>query len=142
MDGRAAEAHSWLECRGVRFERAELSRLVDEKVSSPAKLGPAYGDLGRVSVRIVERAGQINAVLRSDNPRTAQVLAENATSLLESLGERGLTADNRQASGAAAYDSQQRQEQRRQREQQQGRRRIRVRAGGRSFRHTIYRFPN
>ncbi len=98
------------------------------------------GELGRVSVRIVERAGQLSAVLRSENPRAAQVLSDNVPALLESLSERGLGAESRQA-GAGAYDSEPHDQQRRHRQQrQQGRRRIRLEAAGRSFGQTIRTF--
>jgi hypothetical protein len=46
--------------------------------------------LGRIALRLVDRAGLIHAVVRTDGARTAQVISESLPALLESLSQRGL----------------------------------------------------
>ncbi len=48
--------------------------------------------LGRVVVRLTERAGLVDAMARADSTRAREVIAENLPSLMESLGRRGLQA--------------------------------------------------
>ena len=48
--------------------------------------------LGRVVVRLTERAGLVDAMVRADSTRAREVIAENLPSLMESLSRRGLQA--------------------------------------------------
>ncbi len=48
--------------------------------------------LGRVVVRLTERAGLVDAMVRADTTRAREVIAEHLPSLMESLGRRGLQA--------------------------------------------------
>jgi flagellar hook-length control protein FliK len=48
--------------------------------------------LGRISLRMVDRAGLIQAVVRTDGARAAQLISESLPVLLESLAQRGLPA--------------------------------------------------
>ena len=48
--------------------------------------------LGRIVVRLTERAGLVDAMVRADSTRAREVIAEHLPSLIESLGRRGLQA--------------------------------------------------
>jgi flagellar hook-length control protein FliK len=48
--------------------------------------------LGRIALRMVDRAGLIHAVVRTDSPHAAQTLTESLPGLLESLSHKGLPA--------------------------------------------------
>jgi flagellar hook-length control protein FliK len=48
--------------------------------------------LGRIALRMVDRAGLIHAVVRTEGTQTAQVLSDSLPALLESLSQRGLLA--------------------------------------------------
>ena len=48
--------------------------------------------LGRVSLRLVERSGLVDAIVRTNTTRTAQALSESLPALIESLSRGGLQA--------------------------------------------------
>jgi flagellar hook-length control protein FliK len=48
--------------------------------------------LGRISLRMVDRAGLIQAVVRTEGTRAAQVITDSLPALFESLAQRGLSA--------------------------------------------------
>jgi flagellar hook-length control protein FliK len=48
--------------------------------------------LGRIALRMVDRAGLIHAVVRTDSPRAAQLVSDSLPALIESLSQRGLAA--------------------------------------------------
>ena len=49
--------------------------------------------MGRVVVQLSERAGLVEAMVRSDNSRTRQLLAGELPALFDSLSRHGLRAD-------------------------------------------------
>lgn len=55
--------------------------------------------LGRIALRMVDRAGLIHAVVRTDGTRAAQLITESLPALLESLSQRGLLASWTSAQG-------------------------------------------
>ena len=55
--------------------------------------------LGRIALRMVDRAGLLHAVVRTDGTRAAEVLTESLPLLLESLSQRGLPASWTSAHG-------------------------------------------
>jgi flagellar hook-length control protein FliK len=55
--------------------------------------------LGRIALRMVDRAGLIHAVVRTDGTRAAQVVADSLPALIESLSQRGLLASWTSAQG-------------------------------------------
>ena len=60
--------------------------------------------LGRLSLRLVERAGFIDTIVRSDNPRTGNLINDSLPRLFESLAGRGLQAQVAAPSnGSAGY---------------------------------------
>ena len=56
--------------------------------------------LGRIALRVVDRAGLIHAVLKTDGARAAQLISESLPALLESLSQRGLLASWTSGQGA------------------------------------------
>ena len=77
--------------------------------------------IGRVAIRMVERAGTVDTMIRADTSVTAQRISDQIPLLLESLSEKGM-----QAHGASAGNLSQEQErsnsQRQQQRDQQSRR--------------------
>lgn len=60
--------------------------------------------LGRVSLQMVERTGVVNATVRTDSARGAQLISESLPGLLETLAQRGLEHAP-PGSGAGAFGS-------------------------------------
>jgi flagellar hook-length control protein FliK len=62
--------------------------------------------LGRIALRMVDRAGLIHAVVRTDGTRVAQLLSESLPALVDSLAQRGLLASwtSTQGEGYAQQD--------------------------------------
>ncbi len=117
--------------RGARAQPAELPRSV-EKVIEAAQIERRAGltrmnivvkdpGIGRVAIRMVERAGTVDTMIRADTSATAQRISDQIPLLLESLSEKGM-----QAHGASAGNLSQEQErsnsERQQQRDQQGRR--------------------
>lgn len=132
--GRAPEAGRELAApaqRGVRTQPADLPRSV-EKIIEAAQVERRSGltrmnivikdqSIGRVAIRMVERAGTVDTMIRANTPVTAQRISDQIPLLLESLSEKGMQAHS--AAGGNLFDEQesagsQRQPQR----DQQGRR--------------------
>ena len=60
--------------------------------------------LGRLSLHLVERAGLIDTIVRSDNARTASLINDNMLQLVEALAGKGLQAQaGSQSSGSSSY---------------------------------------
>lgn len=91
------------------FDRLEAA--LEQPAADGRRLRVVVHDdqLGRVSVRLVERAGLIDAMLRADRPEAARVLADSLGSLAESLTRRGLefreTDPSQTGQGAGQQDS-------------------------------------
>lgn len=78
---------------GAQFRRVEA--MLDARPNETHRLQLVVHDdqLGRVSVRLVERAGLIDAMLRADRPGTAKQLTDSLSGLTELLTRgRGLDA--------------------------------------------------
>ena len=56
--------------------------------------------LGRLSLRLVERNGLIDTLLRTDNSRAGQLIGDNLPQMLESLSQRGFEVSH---SGSGAW---------------------------------------
>jgi hypothetical protein len=66
--------------------------------------------VGRVSLRLTERAGLVEAMLRADSARGREMLVESLPSLLQALARRGLepslagSNDGQASSGGEAFE--------------------------------------
>ena len=78
-------------------DMAALHRKID---SHQMNLLLSDDRIGRMSVRLVERGGVINTLVRTDSTRASHLFTEGPPSLLESLAHRGLQASN---SGAGHF---------------------------------------
>ena len=72
-------------------DMAALHRKID---SHQMNLLLSNDRIGRMSVRLVERGGVINTLVRTDSTRASHLFTEGLPSLLESLAQRGLQASN------------------------------------------------
>ncbi len=110
--------------RGTRAQPTELPRSV-EKVIEAAQIERRAGltrmnivvkdpGIGRVAIRMVERAGTVDTMIRADTSVTAQRISDQIPLLLESLSEKGM-----QAHGASAGNLSQEQERSNSERQQQ-----------------------
>ena len=99
-----AEAHQEASSAASRVRSVE--RLVDmaalhRKVDShQMNLVLSDDRIGRMSVRLVERGGVIDTLVRTDSARASHLFTEGLPSLIESLAQRGLQASN---SGAGHF---------------------------------------
>ncbi len=77
--------------------------------------------LGSLALRLAERGGGVDVMLRADNPAVAKQFQSNLPQLYESLLQRGLQPDARAwtPSGSADSDRQQQQQEHRERESRQ-----------------------
>jgi flagellar hook-length control protein FliK len=73
-----------------RFVRA--ATLASEGTAQRINVLMHDDQLGRISLRMVDRAGLIQAVVRTEGGRVAQMLSDSLPALIESLGQRGLSA--------------------------------------------------
>jgi hypothetical protein len=87
--GGASEAESAAEYAS-RFVRA--ATLANASGAQRLQVLLQDDQLGRISLRMVDRAGLIQAVVRTDGARAAQLISESLPVLLESLAQRGLPA--------------------------------------------------
>ena len=78
-------------------DMAALHRKID---SNQMNLLLSDNRIGRMSVRLVERGGVIDTLVRTDSTRASHLFTEGLPSLLESLAQRGLQASN---SGAGHF---------------------------------------
>ncbi|MEX2301162.1 MAG: hypothetical protein WD733_09510 [Bryobacterales bacterium] len=85
----ASEAESAAESAS-RFVRA--AALANASGAQRLQVLLQDDQLGRISLRMVDRAGLIQAVVRTDGARAAQLISESLPVLLESLAQRGLPA--------------------------------------------------
>lgn len=78
---------------GTRQPTVEAASL--ERNLGVSRLNVILNDerMGRVVVRLSERAGLVEAMVRSDNSRTRQLLAGELPALFDSLSRHGLRAD-------------------------------------------------
>jgi flagellar hook-length control protein FliK len=105
------------EPQGAQNAKVDLAMLQKKSGSHQMDLWLRDNELGRVSLRMVERAGLVSAVVRADNQRGAELLSGSLPQLLESLSERGLQPV---WSGASHFDDQREQQERQNRSRQQG----------------------
>jgi hypothetical protein len=98
----AAEAGGAPEASG-RFVRA--ATLANELGAQRMNVVMQDDQLGRISLRMVDRAGLIQAVVRTDGARAAHMISESLPVLLESLSQRGLSASWTSSQGQG-YDQQ------------------------------------
>jgi flagellar hook-length control protein FliK len=85
----ASEAENAAES-GSRFVRA--ATLANASGAQRLQVLLQDDQLGRISLRLVDRAGLIQAVVRTDGARAAQLINESLPVLIESLAQRGLPA--------------------------------------------------
>ena len=78
-------------------DMAALHRKID---SHQMNLLLSDDRIGRMSVRLVERGGVIDTLVRTDSTRASHLFTEGLPSLLESLAQRGLQASH---SGAGHF---------------------------------------
>ena len=82
----------------------EMATLHRQSASGQMNILLRDSRLGRLSLRLVERAGLIDTIVRSDNPRTATLINDTLPQLIESLAGRGLQAQAAaQSNGSASY---------------------------------------
>lgn len=132
--GRAPEAGREVSApaqRSVRTQPTELPRAV-EKIIEAAQVERRSGltrmniviqdqSIGRVAIRMVERAGTVDTMIRANTPVTAQRISDQIPLLLESLSEKGMQTHS--AAGGNLFDEQEGAgSQRQQQRDQQGRR--------------------
>ncbi len=77
-------------------EAAQIQKQIDQ-----TRLNLVIRDdhLGRISLRMIERAGVLETAMRADNPRTAQILNDSLLALLETLSNRGLQTEASSSNG-------------------------------------------
>ncbi len=94
--------------------------------------------LGRLSLHLVERAGLIDTIVRSDNARTGSLINDNMLQLVEALAGRGLHAQaGSQSSGSSSYEAPHSQQQGGRRQQRPFRPKYQVDRRAGSFRMEI-----
>ena len=82
----------------------EMASLRRQSASGQMNIHLRDSRLGRISLRLVERAGLIEAIVRSDNPRTGSLINDTLPRLFESLAGRGLQAQAAaHSNGSAGY---------------------------------------
>lgn len=72
----------------AQVERGLLSQTQDGSHKMTLQLDPA--DLGRISLMLSVKGGEVRAVIRAENPETTAVLSEQMQQLRASLEEQGL----------------------------------------------------
>ena len=106
VDAGSLQAEAYPEASSAASRVRSVERLVDmaalhRKIdSSQMNLLLSDDRIGRMSVRLVERGGVINTLVRTDSTRASHLFTEGLPSLLESLAHRGLQASN---SGAGHF---------------------------------------
>ncbi len=106
VDGGSPQAEAHQEASSAASRVRSVERLVDmaalhRKIDShQMNLLLSDDRIGRMSVRLVERGGVIDTLVRTDSTRASQLFTEGLPSLLESLAQRGLQASN---SGAGHF---------------------------------------
>ncbi len=104
VDAGSSEAYQEASSAASRVRSVE--RLVDmaalhRKIDShQMNLLLSDDRIGRISVRLVERGGVIDTLVRTDSTRASHLFTEGLPSLLESLAQRGLQASH---SGAGHF---------------------------------------
>ena len=90
LNTRAQESHL-VHVRAVErvVEMASLQKNAD---SNQMNIVLRDSQLGRISLRLVERNGLIETLLRTDSSRTGQLIGEKLPQMLESLSQRGFDA--------------------------------------------------
>jgi len=89
----ASPAQPPSDAQAAAFRRVEA--MLDSRPSEPSRLQLVVHDdqLGRVSVRLVERAGLVDAMLRADQPQTAKQLSDSLLHLTDALARGRTSAD-------------------------------------------------
>ncbi len=86
--GRAGQTAYLSEQAAQQVEKAILSNMHDGAKQLALKLNPP--ELGALTVTLVVRGNEVTAVLKTDQPETAQLLQEQMNHLRASLEEQGL----------------------------------------------------
>ncbi len=106
VDAGSPQAEAYQEASGGASRVRSVERLVDmaalyRKIDShQMNLLLSDDRIGRISVRLVERGGVIDTLVRTDSTRASHLFTEGLPSLLESLAQRGLQASH---SGAGHF---------------------------------------
>ena len=106
VDAGSVQTEAYQEASSAASRVRSVERLVDmaalyRKIdSNQMNLLLSDDRIGRMSVRLVERGGVINTLVRTDSTRASHLFTEGLPSLLESLAQRGLQASH---SGAGHF---------------------------------------
>ena len=106
-NNRAADSH--LE-RVRAVERVvELASLQKSADLNQMNIVLRDSHLGRLSLRLVERNGLIDTLLRTDNSRAGQLIGDNLPQMLESLSQRGFEVSHSGSGAWGGWQQEQRQ---------------------------------
>ncbi len=100
VDAGSARTEAYPEASSTASRVRSVERLVDmaalhRKIDShQMNLLLSDNRIGRMSVRLVERGGVIDTLVRTDSTRASHLFTEGLPSLLESLAQRGLQVSN------------------------------------------------
>ena len=72
----------------------ELASLQKNADSNQMNVVLRDSQLGRISLRLVERNGLIDTLMRTDNSRTGQLIGESLPQMLESLSQKGFNVSH------------------------------------------------
>lgn len=100
-----AEVHTIVRPASERV--IELAELRQQAAGREMNIVLRGGTLGRVGLRLAERAGVVQTVIRSDSYQGAKMIGNAIPALLESLSERGMPVSS-QLHGGAGDEPQQR----------------------------------
>ena len=128
----AAETAEALPTERLRQAEIEAAVLEDKPRGSQLRVVLQDDRLGRLTLRVAERAGWIDAAIRTDSSRSARLIAEGLPALLESLQPERAAAQT-EAGGRWAEDSHDRQRDQQRRSRQQQQRQQRRRGQGPNF---------
>ena len=118
----------------------ELAALQRQSGSGQMNILLRDSRLGLLSLRLVERAGLIDTIIRSDNPRTGTLINDTLPQLIESLAGRGLQAQAAaQSNGSASYGDPHQQQQGGRRQQRSFRPKQHIGRQARSFQLEVER---
>ncbi len=81
----------------------EMAALQRQSSSTQMNILLRDSRLGRLSLRLVERAGFIDTIVRTDRGRTGNLINDTLPRLFESLADRGLQAQAAPSNGSAGY---------------------------------------